>query len=166
MEVGRHTYGNILQRHHGHVKVGNFCSISTGVHAVFLWDHRGDWITTFPFYTWTEEIPVNCTKDNEIVVGNDVWIGTNVMLLGGAKIGDGSIIGACSVVAGNIPPYTVVVGNPAKPIRKRFSDEEIEALLKIEWWNWEDEKIRENIGLLSTNNVKEFIEKHLPTGGH
>jgi len=163
IEMGQHTYGKISQYGHGGVKVGKFCSIANGVQAVFLWDHRTDWISTFPFSQklgWVE-VPTEGTRDEKIVIGNDVWIGVNAVFLGGAEVLDGAVIGAYSVVAGNIPPYTVAVGNPAKPIKKRFTDEEIEGLLKIKWWDWTDEKIRENVGLLTTNNVREFIEKHL-----
>lgn len=163
MEIGQHTYGKISQHGHGGVKVGKFCSIANGVQAVFLWDHRTDWISTFPFSQkmgWVE-VPTEGTRDEKIVIGNDVWIGANVVLLGGAEVLDGAVIGAYSVVAGTISPYTIAVGNPAKAIKKRFSDEEIKVLLKIAWWNWTDEKIRENVGLLSTDNVKEFIEKYL-----
>lgn len=168
MEIGQHTYGKITQQGHGGVRVGKFCSIANGVQAVFLWDHRVDWISTFPFSQklGMVDIPTAGTRDEKIVVGNDVWLGTSAILMGGAEVGDGAVVGAYSVVAGKIPPYSIAIGNPARIIRKRFSDEEIEALLKIEWWDWTDEKIRENVGLLSTDNIKEFIEKYLPKGGN
>lgn len=90
----------------------------------------------------------------DTIVGNDVWIGQNVTILAGVHIGDGAIIGANSVVGSNIEPYTVVVGNPARPIRKRFDDELIELLLKFKWWDKSVEEINELIPILTNSDLK------------
>lgn len=87
------------------------------------------------------------------VVGNDVWIGYEAVILAGVTIGDGAIVGARAVVTKDVPPYTIVGGIPAKPIRKRFSNETIHALLKMQWWNWPEEKIRQNISAIKSGNL-------------
>ena len=97
-------------------------------------------------------------KRDGITIGNDVWIGQNVVLLGAITIGDGAIIGAFSVVAKDIPPYAVVVGNPAVIKRFRFSEDQISKLLKIQWWQWDEKKIEENIQDLLDIDV--FLRKH------
>ena len=89
-----------------------------------------------------------------------MWIGTEATILSGVTIGDGVVIGARAVISKSVPPYTVVVGNPAKVVKKRFSDEQIEKLLKIKWWNWEDEKIKANIHLLLSPKIDDFIKEH------
>ncbi|MBQ8142793.1 MAG: CatB-related O-acetyltransferase [Bacilli bacterium] len=99
-------------------------------------------------------------------MGNDVWIGQNVTFLPGVHVGDGCIIGANAIVASNIPPYSVVVGNPAKVIRKRFDDEMIQLLEKLQWWNLPINKIQKIIPLLSNGNIKYVKEemKHIIDG--
>lgn len=84
-------------------------------------------------------------KRRDTIIGNDVWFGTNSTIMLGVKIGDGAIIGACSVVTKDVPPYSIVAGNPAKIVRYRFPDEIIEQLLKIKWWDWDYDKITRNI---------------------
>lgn len=161
LDIGKHTYGSISLRGNGIVTVGKFCSIANGVKALFFDDHRVDWITTFPFLQrWKMlGVPDQATRPEKIVVGNDVWLGTDVILLGGDNIGDGAVIGAFSVVSGKIPPYTVAVGNPAKPVKERFTDEQIQSLLQIKWWDWPDEKIIEYAALLSSDKINEFLKR-------
>lgn len=128
--------------------------------------HDAKNVSTFPFEMfcedWKDHLPEepNDTK-GDILIGSDVWIGDNVSILYDSTIGDGSIIGAYSVVRGYIPPYSVVIGNPARAVTKRFSDEQITHLLLIQWWNWSDEKIKENIGLLMSHDIRTFIDKHI-----
>ena len=83
----------------------------------------------------------------DIVIGNDVWIGYESLILAGVTIGDGAIIGTRAVVTKDVPPYTIVGGVPAKPIRKRFNDETIQYLQKVRWWDWPEEKIKANLGI-------------------
>jgi virginiamycin A acetyltransferase len=97
---------------------------------------------------------------NKIIIGNDVWIGDNVFLLGGCKIGDGAVIGSYSVVAGEIPPYSIAVGNPCKVIRSRFRQDQINKLLELKWWDWTEDKVRENISLLCSDNIDRFLENN------
>lgn len=102
----------------------------------------------------------NSISHGDITIGNDVWIGRNVMLLPGANIGNGAVIGAGSVVAGNIPPYSIAVGNPCKVIKKRFSEEQITLLNKIAWWNWSHERINENLYLICNEDIELFLKKN------
>ena len=91
------------------------------------------------------------------MIGNDVWIGYDAIIMPGVKIGDGAIIGTRAVVTKDIPPYTIVCGVPAKPIRKRFDDKTIEKLLLIKWWNWDKEKIKQNIQSIQSGNINDLI---------
>ena len=155
------SYGEIKVVGDGNITVGKYCSLAKEIVAIFLLDHRVDWISTYPFpVLWNLPIAGHPVMPDEIKVGNDVWIGAGTTLLGGAEIGDGAVIGAFSLVAGKIPPYSIAVGHPAKVIRKRFSEDIINDLLKIAWWNWDKEKIMENVKLLCSQNVKDFIKKN------
>jgi acetyltransferase-like isoleucine patch superfamily enzyme len=143
---------------------GKFCSLGHDIRCI-MGNHDTSWVTTFPFGHEYKEIfphhgeghPLN--KGN-VTIGNDVWIGNFTTFVGGVKVGDGAVIAACSHVVKDVPPYTIVGGNPAKIIRKRFTDEQIEELLKIQWWNWDEDKIREAVPLLSSPDISEFIEKY------
>lgn len=130
--------------------IGRFCSISDNV-RIGMAQHPTDWLSTSPaFYSGSDSIPKDiAVLDNPYVprrttIGNDVWIGSDVLIKGGIKIGDGAVIGMGSVVTHDVAPYAVVGGNPAKEIRKRFSDDVIEQLQVSEWWNWDIERIKRN----------------------
>ena len=120
--------------------IGKFCQIAAGVEFVMNdANHQMNAVSTFPFYTlegWEMEPPASSDMPfkGDTVIGSDVWIGQNAVILPGVQIGDGAIIGANSVVGCDVPPYTIVVGNPAKALRKRFDDELIELLLQFKWW--------------------------------
>jgi virginiamycin A acetyltransferase len=116
-------------------------------------------VSTFPFYTlegWNMEPPamVDMPLKGNTIIGNDVWIGQNATILPGVHIGDGAIIGANSVVGRNVPPYTIVVGNPATILRKRFDDEMIELLLKFKWWDKSIEEIDSLIPILTCSDIE------------
>ena len=117
-------------------------------------------LSTYPFPLFFEEWGLekkNVTNawDNkgDIVVGSDVWIGYEAVILAGVTIGDGAIIGTRAVVTKDVPPYTIVGGIPAKPIRKRFDDEMISHLLALKWWDWAEERIAQNINLIQSGNI-------------
>ena len=120
--------------------------------------------TTYPFYIfnteWNNYAPQK--KDlpfkGDTIIGSDVWIGQNVTIMPGVKIGDGDIVGANSVVTKDVKPYTIVAGNPARLIRKRYSDKIIKHLLKIKWWNWDIKKITKNLKLLTSNNLINILK--------
>jgi len=151
------------------IKVGNYSSIGRDCNIFLDSNHRHDWVTTSTTLRgWvTPEIDEmlkgmgHPTCDGDIEIGNDVWIGAKTTIFGGVKIGDGSVIGACSVVTKDVEPYTIVAGNPAKFIKYRFEENIIEKLLKIKWWNWEHEKISENSLKLWSNDLNGFINEHL-----
>lgn len=131
--------------------IGRYTSISSNVFVVAN-THPLDRVSTYPgFYkSCCPRFPGSLSEFNEFIltkngfqceIGNDVWIGKNVLIKGGVVIGDGAVVGMGSVVTHDVPPYSVVAGNPAKIIKYRFNNETIKKLLKIEWWNWEKEKV-------------------------
>ena len=164
--IGQFTYGDPLVLEWGEgmtLSVGNFCSIAPNVTILLGGNHRGDWITTFPFNVIFEDfrqIEGHPSSNGDVVIGNDVWIGLNAIILSGVTIGDGAIIAANSVVAKDVNPYTVIGGNPAKRIKHRFNDRTIEDLLRIQWWNWDLEKIKSNIPLMLSTDIQVFLDKH------
>jgi chloramphenicol O-acetyltransferase type B len=142
--------------------IGKFCSIASGVKFIMGGNqgHNHDFFTSYPLEVLREDFDgyknsssIAYERKGDTVVGNDVWIGVEALILPGIKIADGAVIGARSVVTKDIGPYEIWGGNPAKLIRKRFSDDVIELLLEIRWWNWEIEKIRANIDVLASNDV-------------
>lgn len=133
--------------------IGKYCSIGSG--AVFMMagnqGHRTDWISTFPFYYQAnifKKAKNPYKKAGDTLVGHDVWIGSEAMIMAGVTIGTGAVIAARAVVTKDIEPYAIVGGNPAEFIKYRFSKKEIEKLLKEEWWNCSEEKIKEMMPLL------------------
>lgn len=152
---------------HDKLQIGKFCSIACG--AKFLFNsanHTLSSLSTYPFPLFFEEWglekkDVTNAWDNkgDIVIGNDVWIGYEAVVLAGVTIGDGAIIGTRAVVTKNVPPYTIVGGVPAKPIKKRFSEETISALLEIQWWNWSKKRIARNIGAIQCGNIEQLKQE-------
>lgn len=139
--------------------IGKFCQIASGVEFVMNGaNHQMNTVSTFPFYTlegWNMEAPTmsDMPLKGDTIIGNDVWIGQNAVVLPGVKIGDGVIIGANAVVGSNVAPYTIVVGNPAKEIRKRFDDELIGLMLKFKWWDKPIDEIDKLIPILTCSNL-------------
>lgn len=139
--------------------IGKFCQIGAGVEFVMNGaNHQMNAVSTYPFYifgSWDQSAPSkeDLPLKGDTVVGNDVWIGQNSTILPGVHIGDGAIIGLNSVVTRDVPPYTIVAGNPAKTVRKRFDDELIDLLLKLKWWDKSVEEINALIPLLSCSDL-------------
>ncbi len=153
-----------------HLIIGKFCQIAAGVEFVMNdANHQMSAVSTFPFYTlegWEMNAPSpsDMPFKGDTVIGNDVWIGQNTVILPGVHIGDGAIIGARSVVGSDVDPYTIIAGNPAKPIRKRFDDELIGLLLRFRWWDRSVEEINELIPVLTCsdlNMVRAEIKKRM-----
>lgn len=143
--------------------IGSFCSIGSGAAFIMAGNqgHRSDWISTFPFY-WMNEVPAFSGAENgfrpagDTVVGNDVWIGSEAIILPGIRIGDGAIIGTRALVTRDVPPYAIVGGNPARIIRSRFADADILRLLEMRWWDWPDGVLQAAMALLTSGNVEKL----------
>jgi len=163
--IGHYTYGRprVVSGGEGtSLRIGKYCSISTQVIIFLGSEHRKDWISTYPFpYLWKEAswIKGHPYSKGDVVIGNDVYIGYHVIILSGVAIGDGAAIGAGSVVTKDVPPYAIVAGNPAQIVRYRFSEETIQKLLEIKWWDWPDEKVKENVHLICSDSIDEFVKK-------
>ena len=146
--------------------IGKFCQIASGVKFVMNGaNHQMNSVSTFPFYTlegWEQVPPTqeDLAVRGDTIIGNDVWIGQNAVILPGVHIGNGAIIGTNSVVGKDIPAYTVAVGNPIEIKRKRFDDELIEIMEKLQWWNKSIEEINNLIPLLANRNL-EYVKKEL-----
>ena len=167
IQVGKYTYGHqdSLTHHWGEgakVIVGSYCSLGARIEFFLGGNHRMDWFTTYPFGHLHKNIFNTVSGEGhpyskgDIVIGNDVWIGMNAKIMSGVKIGDGAVVAANSVVTKDVPEYTIVGGNPAKIIKKRFTDEIIEVLLNIKWWDWDEEKINKNLDVLCSSNIEKL----------
>ncbi|SCH03309.1 Streptogramin A acetyltransferase [uncultured Clostridium sp.] len=152
---------------HDRLLIGKFCSIACG--AKFLFNsanHTMDSLSTYPFPLFFEEwelekkdVAKSWDNKGDIIIGNDVWIGYEAVILAGVTIGNGAIIGARAVVTKDVPPYTIVGGVPAKPIKKRFDNKTISELLDIQWWNWPDETIAQNIKAIQSGNMEQISRR-------
>lgn len=140
-----------------YAEVGSYCSIAGGTY-VGMGHHDLSNISTSPLFTekkngsghsWTSQTPF---PFNKVIVGNDVWIGERVIVMGGITIGDGAVIGAGAIVTKDVPPYAIVGGVPAKIIRYRFLPDVVERLLQLQWWSMPEEKLKNNIHLFQTPN--------------
>ena len=140
--------------------IGKFCQIAAGVEFVMNGaNHQMNAVTTFPFYTlqgWNMKTPAlsDLPLKGDTVIGNDVWIGQNATIMPGVHIGDGAIIGANSIVTGEVQPYTIVAGNPARLIRKRFDDEMIDLLERFAWWDKPIDEINALIPILTSSDLE------------
>ena len=173
--VGEFSYysGRDFQEHVTHhypfngdkLIIGKFCQIGEGVNFIMNGaNHQMNAATTFPFFIfegWDAETPSpqNMPLKGDTVIANDVWIGQNVTILPGVHIGDGAIIGMNSTVTRDVEPYTIAAGNPARVIRKRFDDEMISLLLRLQWWNRSVDEIRELIQLLTCPDLEKVKRK-------
>jgi virginiamycin A acetyltransferase len=143
------------------ITIGSFCSIARDV-SVQEYYHNYKKTTTYYIgrNIFGNDIENEVLSKGPIIIGNDVWIGTGVQIMTGVTIGDGAVIGANSTVTHNVPPYSIAGGVPAKVIKYRFSQEIIDELLRIKWWNWEIEKIKKNKHLFTTDLTIEMIKQY------
>ncbi|WP_129791019.1 type B chloramphenicol O-acetyltransferase [Sphingosinicella sp. CPCC 101087] len=141
--------------------IGSFCSIGSGASFIMAGNqgHRNEWVSTFPFFFYPDA-PEFAGAHNgylpagDTVVGNDVWIGSEAIVMPGIKVGHGAVIGTRALVTRDVEPYVIVGGNPAKPIRKRFEDARIAMLLEMAWWDWTDEQLKVAMPLLTSGEVE------------
>jgi len=142
------------------LRIGKFCALARGVKFIMNGAfHKMSGLSTYPFSLFgqgwegvmpkLEDLPLK----GDTVIGNDVWIGYDALIMAGVKIGDGAIIAARSVVVKDVQPYEIVGGNPARPIRKRFDDATIAALLEIKWWDWDAGKITRNLSVITSPDI-------------
>ena len=174
MSVGKYTYHGdlILAWENPQAKYicGKFCAISN-LKVYLGGNHNSNFITTYRFGSTHKDVFNNLEKNpglltnGDVIIGNDVWIGDHVTIMSGVNVGDGAIIAAYSHVVKNVEPYSVVGGNPAKLIRYRFRKDQIEKLLQIKWWDWEDVKINKHLNNLCCANIDNFISLHYENPG-
>ncbi|MGB3339690.1 MAG: type B chloramphenicol O-acetyltransferase [Devosia sp.] len=175
IQVGRYSYYSGY--YHGHsfddcarfllpdpdadkLIIGSFCSVGSGAAFIMAGNqgHRYDWVSSFPFFYMPEEPAFAGALDafapaGNTVIGNDVWIGTEAIIMPGITIGHGAVIGTRALVTKDVEPYTIVGGNPAKPIRRRFDDDQIAMLLEMAWWDWPEERLGPAMPLLCSGDI-------------
>jgi virginiamycin A acetyltransferase len=143
--------------------IGKFCMIASGAEFIMNGaNHLVNAVSSYPFAIfgddWAHAMEGKTyPQKGDIVIGNDVWIGYQATILSGVTVGHGAIIGSKSVVASDVPPYSIVAGNPARIIRKRFDEETIEKLLALAWWDWDLEKITTHVAHLTGNDVSKLL---------
>lgn len=141
--------------------IGKFCQIATGVRFIMNGgNHAMSGFSTYPFKAfggeWASKHNMPLVSKGDTVIGNDVWIGNGATIISGITIGDGAIIGTNSLVTKDVPAYSIVGGNPAKEIRKRFDEETTELLLAVKWWDWDVQKITDNLEVITTSKIDEL----------
>ncbi len=168
--MGPHSYGNpLIPTYPGDsswVRIGAFVSIGLDVILLDGGNHRTEWISTYPFRA-NFDLPGAYTDGHphtkgDVVIGNDVWIGRGARVLSGVTVGDGAVIAGYSVVTKDVRPYAIVAGNPAREVRRRFDDAQVDALLRIAWWQWPLDQILSAVPELCSDNVEDFIAEHPP----
>jgi acetyltransferase-like isoleucine patch superfamily enzyme len=145
----------------GKLHIGRYCSFAGGVEVLLGGNHRTDWVTTYPFnalHPDARHIKGHPSTNGDVNIGNDVWVGQRCVILSGVTVGDGACLAAESVVTRDVPPYSIVGGNPAKIIRYRFNEQQIAALLVIKWWEWNEPKITAGLPYLLSPDVDMFVE--------
>ena len=175
---GRHSYGPqpeilgfmpwLAQKAKGS-RVGNFCALSDGLKFSFLGKHYYNWVSIYPFYdfydVWQFEDEVwhkgkpdaKEIKAEPIIIENDVWVASNVTIKEGVRVGNGAVVAMGSLVTKDVPPYALVGGNPAKIIKFRFTEGQIEELQSLAWWNWTDAEIKKIVPMLLSEDVDSLI---------
>ena len=171
--LGRHSYivGTVKNTFPvSNLIIGNFTSIASGLTVMLGGNHATNLVMTTNFVNLIPDMfaglpnpfPITGLTKGDIVIENDIWIGQDVTIMSGVHISSGAIVGTASVVCVDIPPYAVVIGNPAIIIKYRFNQEIIKRLLKIAWWDWPLEKIRENYDFFINPNIELFVNKFDP----
>lgn len=160
--IGIGSYGDLRVYDWGNatLKMGKYCSIAGGVKVFLGGTHHTEWVTTYPFNAlWQSgrSVEDKTLTKGDVVIGNDVWIATDAVVMSGVTVADGAVIGARAVVTKDVGPYEVVVGNPARVVKKRFDEDTIARLLEISWWDWEVERIEKALPLLMQDKITDFI---------
>lgn len=166
-EIGEGSYGGLEVFSFSEtdtLSVGKYCSIARNVRVLLGGEHRTDWITTFPFPETMPKLGLvgHPASKGKVIIGSDVWIGMGAMIMSGVRIGDGAVVSAGALVAKDVEPYSIVAGNPARTIRVRFEEDQVQALLRIRWWDWPVAKIEEELPKLCSSALDDFIRRHDP----
>lgn len=144
--------------------IGKFCQIATGVRFIMNGsNHAMDGVSTYPFKVFGDawsDASMNVVSKGDTVIGNDVWIGNSATIMQGVTIGDGAIIGTNSLVSKDVEPYTIVGGNPARVIRKRFDDETIDFLTNLRWWDWDVTMITRHLKAITDGSIEQLKQIH------
>lgn len=162
-KIGDWTYGSPAILNSGkdsNLTIGRYCSIAQGVTIILDGQPAAEWVSTYPFYkVWPEcqNHPDPSALKGKIVIGNDVWIGSEATILPGVHIGDGAVVGAKSLVDKDVPPYTIVGGVPARTIRLRIPAHLVDKMIGIAWWNWSEDLIASALPLLLSDNIELFV---------
>lgn len=162
---GKYSYGDVNRRGLGNsINIGKFCSIAENVIFDGGMSHNPRLVTTFPFncvWPGLNHLKGHPVIKGDINIGNDVYIGMSSIIMSGVTIGSGAVIGANTIVTKDVEPYTVVVGAPMKVVRKRFTHFQIESLLSLKWWDWDDDKITKNAHLLMSEDIETLLNEHI-----
>lgn len=162
--MGKYSYTTpILRGNHNNVTIGRFSSLAIGVLLDCGFSHNHRNVSTYPFnpnLSGCEHLPLNIKIKGDINIGSDCYLGENVVVMSGVTIGDGASIGINSIITKDVEPYSIVVG-ANRVIGKRFTDKQIKRLLEIKWWNWEDDRVRQNAHLLLSEDIENFINNHI-----
>ncbi|SHI96436.1 chloramphenicol O-acetyltransferase type B [Aureimonas altamirensis DSM 21988] len=178
IRVGRYSYYSGYYHGHGFddcarfllpdegvdkLVIGSFCSIGSGTSVIMDGNqgHRNDWISTFPFFWMPDVSSFEGAKNGfqpagDTILGNDVWIGTDAIIMPGLTIGHGAVIETRALVNRDVEPYAVVGGNPAKLIRRRFAEDEVEKILELQWWDWSDDVLKQAMPILTSGDISAF----------
>lgn len=169
-QIGGGTYGNPSVLAWGTettLQIGNYCSLADGVVIMLGGEHRLDWVSAYPFNRFmpsASHITGHPHSKGDVVIGNDVWIGREALILSGVSVGDGAVIGARAVVSKNVAPYSIVAGNPARHVRYRFDPEIIARLERVAWWNWSIDEIERAAPFLMSADIQGFLEYYESEG--
>ncbi len=168
--IGRYTWGHLRvtsRTEECRLEIGQFCSFARGCHILLGGEHRMDFVSTFRFPVhppfrehFSDRVADGSVTRGDVTIGNDVWIGDDCTILSGVTLGDGVVVGAGSVVRQSAPPYAIVVGNPARVAGFRFPADQIEALLRIQWWDWSEEQLLGAMDQILSQDVQAFIDAH------
>lgn len=169
VRIGQYTYGLrfstiLLYSKDDRIDIGSYCSIGPGVKIIAGGEHNYKLISSFPLksYLVTKDPETDTLSNGAVVIGNDVWVGANTIILSGVTIGDGVVIAAGSVITKDIPPYAIVAGVPAKVIDYRFEANMIDSLMEIKWWSWDPDTIRARLDDIY-GEPEAFVKKYLKT---
>jgi chloramphenicol O-acetyltransferase type B len=166
-EFGKGTYSSNLKIYSWNegakLHIGSYCSMADGIQIYLGGEHNVDWVTTYPFSElWKagRHIPGHPKTKGDVTIGSDVWIGKEAMIMSGVNIGDGAVIGARALVVNDVNAYTIVAGNPAREIKRRFDEKTIGKLLTIRWWEWETSRIEKALPLLLSSDMDAFLRTY------